>query len=243
MPWPDGWEVRHVAETGSTNADLIALVESGLAGDRVVLAADHQTAGRGRLDRRWEAPAGANLLVSMVVAPVPAVPVVATHRVGLAALRAVRRFVTADVAPTVRLKWPNDLLLGERKLAGILAQRVAARDAIVVGLGLNVGWAPEGAAAVHHHAGASNVAPAELLHALLGELDALPDDIGSLYRGELVTIGQQVRVQLPGGAADVCGRAVEVDDAGRIVIDDAGVLRTLDVGDIVHVRSAPPSCC
>ena len=70
-PWPPGWTVRRVPVTGSTNADLLAAVESGDADDRTVLVADHQIAGRGRLDRRWDAPAGTNLLVSLLFLDVP----------------------------------------------------------------------------------------------------------------------------------------------------------------------------
>ena len=239
--WPAGWNVRHVAETGSTNTDLIEQVLAGEAGNRTVLAADHQTAGRGRLDRRWEAPPGANLLVSMVVAPIPVVPAEVTHRIGLAAVAAARRLVDPDVAAAVGLKWPNDVLLGERKLAGILAQRVPGRDAVVVGMGLNVGWAPDGAAAVGPHASAGRVTPARVLLAVLEELDALPSDIARQYRDALVTLGRTVRIELPGGAEALEAQAVDVDDAGRLVVIDAnGVQRHLDVGDVVHVRPSDP---
>lgn len=235
--------MRHVPETGSTNADLIAAVVAGTAAHRAVLATDHQTAGRGRLDRRWEAPPGANLLVSMVVAPVPAVPAEATHRVGLAAVAAIRDFlargfVDTDLASTVGLKWPNDVLLGDRKVAGILAQRVPDRDAVVVGLGLNVGWAPEGAAALGPDLQIRQVTPAEVLHVLLEELASMPPDIGSLYRNTLTTLGRWVRVELPGDAAPLYGRAVDVDDDGRLTVIDAdGVRHDLDAGDVVHVRA------
>jgi BirA family biotin operon repressor/biotin-[acetyl-CoA-carboxylase] ligase len=239
--WPAGWDVRHVAETGSTNTDLIEQVLAGEAGDRRVLVADHQTAGRGRLDRRWDAPPGANLLVSMVVAPIPTVPAEVTHRLGLAAVAAVRRLVDPEVAATVGLKWPNDVLLGERKLAGILAQRVPGRDAVVVGMGLNVGWAPDGAAAVGPHASDGQVSPARVLLAVLEELDALPGDIAGRYRDTLVTLGRWVRIELPGGADALEARAVDVDGTGRLVVVDAdGLRRHLDVGDIVHVRPAAP---
>ncbi len=235
--WPTGWDVRHVVETGSTNADLVAAVEAGTATSRTVLAADHQTAGRGRLDRRWDAPPGANLLVSIVVAPIPDVPAEVTHRVGLAAAAAVRRFVASDIAPAVGLKWPNDVLLEGRKLAGILAQRVPGHDAVVVGMGLNVGWSPSDAAALASHA--DDATPARLLRVLLEELDALPTDISLLYRDALVTIGQAVRVELPGDAAALHGRAVDVDERGRLIVIDAdGERHALDVGDVVHVRPA-----
>jgi BirA family biotin operon repressor/biotin-[acetyl-CoA-carboxylase] ligase len=238
MSWPPGWDVRHVAETGSTNADLIEGVRAGTAADRTVLAADHQRAGRGRLDRRWDAPVGANLLVSLVVAPIPAVAAEVTHRVGLAAVAAVRRFVRPEVVRSVGLKWPNDVLLEERKLAGILAQRVPDRDAVVVGLGLNVGWSPEGAAAVGAHSGAGHLEPARVLHAVLEELDALPADTHDLYVEHLLTIGRSVRVELPGDSAPLVGRAVGVDDSGRLMVLDAvGERHHLDVGDVVHVRA------
>ena len=230
-----------MAATASTNADLIEAVIAGTASNRTVLAADHQTAGRGRLDRRWDAPAGANLLVSIVVAPVPPVPADTTHRVGLAAVGAVRRFVHATQAGAVGLKWPNDVLLGDRKLAGILAQRVPDRDAVVVGLGLNVGWAPDGAVAIGPHSSGSVPTPAAVLAAVLEEFDALPADVTSYYREALVTIGQRVRVEMPGDAEPLHGCAVDVDASGRLgVVDDAGVRHDLDVGDVVHVRSTSP---
>ena len=109
--------------------------------DRSVLVADHQTAGRGRLDRRWDAPPGANLLVSLLFHEVPEDPGELTRRVGLAAVDACRETTGVDAV----LKWPNDVLVGDRKLAGILAERTAT-GTVVVGLGLNVGWAPPGAA-------------------------------------------------------------------------------------------------
>jgi BirA family biotin operon repressor/biotin-[acetyl-CoA-carboxylase] ligase len=226
--WPDGWTVRRVAETGSTNTDLLADLDAGLVGDRNVLVTDHQTAGRGRLERRWDAPPATNLLVSIALVPVPSVPVEATHRVGLAALAAVRELrPDAQVA----LKWPNDLLLDQRKLAGILAQRSSSRDAVVVGLGLNVAWAPDGAARL-----GSAVRPADVLARLLRHFDDQPASIGSRYRSELSTIGERVRIELPTGPA-VEGTAIDVDGVGRLVVQaDDGVVSAFEVGDVVHVR-------
>ena len=227
-PWPAGWTVRHVVETGSTNADLLAAVESGEATDRTVLVADHQRAGRGRLDRRWDAPAGANLLVSFLFTDVPDIPSELTQRVGLAALDAARRSTSGA---TVALKWPNDLLLDDRKLAGVLAQRSPTTGAVVVGLGLNVGWAPDGAARL-----GDDVTPARVLRDVLAAFDELGDDIAERYRRDLATIGTDVRVELPDGNA-LEGRATGVDDAGRlIVVGGDGGVRHLDVGDVVHAR-------
>ena len=72
--WPPGWEVCFVEETGSTNVDMLAALDAGTIGDRTVLAAGHQTAGRGRLDRRWDAPSGSNLLVTLAFTDGAGVP-------------------------------------------------------------------------------------------------------------------------------------------------------------------------
>lgn len=227
--WPSGWHVEVVTETGSTNADLLAAAAAG-APDRSVLCALHQTAGRGRLDRRWDAPPGANLLVSLLFRDVPAAAHELTWRVGLAACAAAEQ--VAGVTPT--LKWPNDLLVDDRKLAGVLAQASfggPGGDAVVVGIGMNVRWSPEGAARL-----GEDVDPVDVLAALLTAYDALPADVLPLYRQRLGTLGRAVRVELPGGEV-LDGRAVDVDPDGRLVVLDAcAVTHRLDVGDIVHLR-------
>ncbi|TPW13590.1 MAG: BirA family transcriptional regulator, biotin operon repressor / biotin-acetyl-CoA-carboxylase ligase [Acidimicrobiaceae bacterium] len=186
--------------TGSTNADLLGRASQGAA-DRSVLVAAHQTSGRGRLDRIWEAPPGANLLVSMLFRDLPA-----------------------------------DLLLDGRKLAGVLAQSGASNgrvDHLVVGIGLNVGWAPEGAARL-----GNGVHPLDLLAGILHEFDALPDDVFPLYRAQLATLGQAVRVHLHDDSID--GRAVDVEPDGRLtVVDDQEVTHHIDTGDVVHLRARP----
>ncbi len=228
--WPAGWHVQFVAETGSSNADLIA---SGAADapDRTVLAAGHQTAGRGRLDRRWEAPAGANLLVSLLLRDVAEHPHEVTQRVALSAVAACRLVAGVEAD----LKWPNDVLLGSAKLAGVLAQAGTSTsgDFVVVGIGINVGWAPPDAARL-----GDTVVPGELLHALLSAYDALPTSITSLYRQHLATIGQRVRVELPADRF-VVGRAIDVQSDGRlIVLDDCAITHRIDTGDVVHLRPA-----
>ena len=225
-PHPPRWHLRHVAETGSTNADLLAEVELG-APHRTVLRTDHQTAGRGRLDRTWDAPPGSNMLMSLLFREVPAEPGELTRRVGLAAIAAV-----AEVAGvTAELKWPNDVLVAGRKLAGILAPR-SASGPVVVGIGLNVGWAPEGAANL-----GVDVQPQDVAAALLRAYDALPSNIDAMYREHLGTIGQRVRVERTTG--DLEGRALDVGPDGHLVVLDAcGVTHRVDVGDVVHLRPA-----
>jgi len=226
LKWPNGWSVSVVDETGSTNADLLRAAAEG-APDRTVLMARHQSAGRGRLDRRWEAPPGANLLVSLLLRDVPAHPHILTQRVGLAAITACAQ--VAGVHPL--LKWPNDLLLNGAKLAGVLAQaQLGANPAVVVGIGINVGWAPQGATML-----GDGIDPLEVLAAMLAAYDALPDDVWLQYREHLGTLGRNVRVELPDG--EVVGRALDVEPDGRlVVIDDCGITHRFAVGDIVHLR-------
>jgi BirA family biotin operon repressor/biotin-[acetyl-CoA-carboxylase] ligase len=220
------WQITIVDETGSTNADLLAAAASGAA-NRSVLMARHQTSGTGRLDRRWEAPPGTNLLVSMLFRDVPEHPHELTQRVALAASQACSE--VAGVSPV--LKWPNDLLLDGRKLAGVLAQAGGTgTEYVVVGIGLNIGWAPDGAVRL-----GDGYDPGDVLDAMLAAYDALPDDITEIYRASLATIGQSVRVELSG--SDVVGRAMDVLPDGRLVVlDECGITHRFDAGDIVHLR-------
>ena len=230
---PSIWELREVTETGSTNTDLLQSAEAGEVANRTVLRADHQTAGRGRLDRRWDAPAGTNLLASIYLDMAGLNAVDAMHRVGLAIVEAVTKLESTD--STVGLKWPDDVLLRGTKLAGVLAQRSTTTSGIVVGFGVNVGWAPPGAARVHDVD--SSVTPAALLQRVLVAFDALPDDISTAYRSRLQTLGRRVRVELP-GSVNVFGQAADVDADGRLMVRlDDGQLRVFDVGDVVHLRS------
>ena len=225
--WPKNWHVEVVEETGSTNADL--LLAKDVRPDRSVLMARHQSAGRGRLNRVWEAPPGANLLFSILFTTIPAVPVELTHRVGLAAMIACER-VAGVVA---RLKWPNDLLVGDAKLAGILAQRSGA--AVVVGTGINVGWAPEGAVCLNDGVSGNGIAPVELLAEVLRAYDELPADIGPMYREHLGTLGRRVKIHTH--AAEIIGTASDVTPEGQlVVIDTCGITHRCDVGDVIHLR-------
>ena len=126
------WRLHHAVETASTNLDARA----GLPGD--VYTADYQTAGRGRLDHRWLSPPGTNLMMSAVlgVADLPPEQIATLPLVvGLAVVRAVARFLPAPARPL--LKWPNDVLVDGRKLAGILCER--QNDGVIAGIGVNVG--------------------------------------------------------------------------------------------------------
>src|SRR5215472_7765872 len=127
-------EVRVVAETGSTNADLLAVAREG-AREGVVLAAEAQTAGRGRMGRRWASPPRAGLTFSVLLRPY-GVPAALLGWVPLLTGAAVAAAVKAVAAVDTSLKWPNDVLAGDTKLGGILAER--SGSAVVVGIGVNV---------------------------------------------------------------------------------------------------------
>jgi BirA family biotin operon repressor/biotin-[acetyl-CoA-carboxylase] ligase len=158
-----------------------------------------------------------------------------TQMIAVAALQACEQ--VAGVAPV--LKWPNDLLLDGAKLAGILAQaggEAGRIDYVVVGLGLNVRWAPPGAALLGDH-----IDPADVLNGILGALDALeragPDAVHRQYRARLATLGTPVRVELPDG--ELTGIAVNVQPDGRLVVQPSSgaPARVFDTGDVVHLRT------
>ena len=239
------WRIERLPETGSTNADVAAAARAGAA-EGLVVAADHQTAGRGRLGRSWDTSRGAGLAVSFLLRPAR----VPTHRwpwlpllAGVVVVEALRIHPGVESA----LKWPNDVLLDGAKLAGILAERVetGTGPAAVVGVGVNVSAAPEGATSLAAHAGQA-VDRAAVLAALVGRLgarygswrrrDGDPDAwLAPAYAGLCDTLGREVRADLPGGAT-VEGRAVDIDPAGRLVLMTASGAAVLGAGDIVHLR-------
>jgi BirA family transcriptional regulator, biotin operon repressor / biotin---[acetyl-CoA-carboxylase] ligase len=239
------WDVRRFGEIDSTNRYLLEQARNG-APARVVAVAGHQTAGRGRLDRRWESPPGTNLLVSFLLRPrcEPSELHLGTAAVALAAADACRVVAGVD-AP---LKWPNDLLVGGSKVAGVLAETDFGSGppaALVVGLGLNVRWpGPPGAGGTSlEEAHGSALDPEALLVGVLDALsprvDLLDDAAGRVelaeeQRRRCATLGTTVRVRL--AAEEVIGTAREIDDAGQLVVDTAGGPRTVAAGDVVHLR-------
>jgi BirA family biotin operon repressor/biotin-[acetyl-CoA-carboxylase] ligase len=237
-----GIEVHDVV--GSTNAEAAARAVPWLA-----VVAEAQSAGRGRLDRSWTTTPGRSLAVSALV-PAPGLPGWVPLVTGLALLRAVEEACAIAVA----LKWPNDVLCpadGDRKLAGILCEWLPGPGSgIVVGTGLNVGQGraelPVDTATSLRLCGASDISRERLLTAylthlagLVGELDEAGDADGvrAAYRRRCVTIGRDVLVHLPDGTTR-SGRATQVDDDGRLVLDTPNGAYAASAGDVVHVRTA-----
>jgi len=169
-----------------------------------IVVADHQTAGRGRDDHRWEAPPGSALLVSFVLAPHPLLSIAA----GVAAAEA--------CGQGVRLKWPNDLLLDGRKVGGILVEATPAKA--VCGIGINLTWAPEGAAKLEQP---WNQVLKSLRRSMTRWTSMSPDQVVSRWRVLSDTIGRRVRVEWPGGAVE--GLAQDIDAGGRLLVDGRAI--------------------
>ena len=216
-----------VQSTGSTNADLLARAADPYSPEGQVLVAEEQTAGRGRLGRSWQSVPGAALTFSVLLRPA-AVPAARrgwlTLLAGVAVASAVRSAGCADAV----LKWPNDVLTGDRKLAGILAEQSPDGSAVVIGTGINVAAAPgglpvsaAGLAATSLRAEGATVSREDLLLGVLDRLEhwyaafrADPDPARSgllgAYRALCGTLGRTVRVELPAGGT-VTGAARDID--------------------------------
>jgi BirA family transcriptional regulator, biotin operon repressor / biotin---[acetyl-CoA-carboxylase] ligase len=235
--WTD---VQVREEARSTNADVAGAARDG-APEGLVIVAERQTAGRGRFDRRWESPPRAGLTFSVLLRP---------HRLsgwlpllaGVALVETVRRLGGVDAV----LKWPNDLMIDERKCAGILAESVG--DGVVVGMGLNVtlreAELPVPDATSLHLAGSACTDRDPLLRSLLRTLadwyrrwnatggDPQESGLREAYRLHCATLGRTVRVGLPDGT-EVTGTALDIDVDGRLVVAGAAPVAA---GDVRHVR-------
>ena len=239
---PVNWVVQRVAETGSTNTDLYGGAQHG-AEHRTALMADNQTAGRGRLDRTWEARSGANLLVSLLFRKSHSDISLCQRIVAVSAVRACQKFLTEPTAnsASIKLKWPNDLLLNERKFGGMLSVVDAEQTFIVVGIGINVSWAPDYAAKLKDLATICSFEPVDLLYVLLGQIDIVEkysvQQLHDEYVDSLSTLNKVVRVELTNGQI-VTGRAIALEPSGRLVIDDGNEKHLIETGDVVHLRDA-----
>jgi BirA family biotin operon repressor/biotin-[acetyl-CoA-carboxylase] ligase len=230
---PDGWRLAVLQETASTNAVAADRARAGEPSGLVVVA-EAQTAGRGRLDRSWVSPPRAGLTFSVLLRPElppaewPWLPLLT----GLAVSTALRE--RAEVQAV--LKWPNDVLVADRKVCGILAE-VPEPTAVVLGIGLNVTTTedelPHAQATSLRLAGARTTDRDTILRAVLRALASVIGDAGAreAYRGQCSTLGRRVRVELP-GERSAEGVAEAVDDAGRLVVDGVAY----GAGDVVHLR-------
>ncbi|MFE7978498.1 biotin--[acetyl-CoA-carboxylase] ligase [Streptomyces shenzhenensis] len=249
-------ELEVVQRTGSTNNDLVARAAAGGVAEGAVLVAEEQTQGRGRLDRRWTAPARSGLFFSVLLCPAE-VPVARWGWLPLLTGVAVATGLSRAAGVDTALKWPNDLLVTvggeERKAGGILAER-AGEDGVVVGVGVNVtlraAELPVPQAGSLSLAGAVTTDRDPLLRAMLRSLedwygrwrsaggDPLASGLQETYAAGCATLGRTVRAELPGDRA-VVGEAVALDGDGRLVIaTQEGIQHPVSAADIIHLRPA-----
>jgi BirA family biotin operon repressor/biotin-[acetyl-CoA-carboxylase] ligase len=222
-------------ETGSTNDDALRLAEEG-APAWTVVAAGHQTTGRGRLGRSWVDVPGKALTFSVVLRPD-----IAPDRAQVLSLHAAVAVIAAG-GPRLRAKWPNDVVIGDRKVAGILAEARAPGerlDHVVVGIGINVSMGPGELppAATSLLVEGIAVDRRVLLEAILRELrrEAAPEGIVEAYRRVCATLGRRVRARTTDGG-EIEGLAADVDPRGALVVGAAAGSRTVSSGEVSHLR-------
>lgn len=250
-PWT---QVDTVATTGSTNADLAAAARSGAASG-AVLVSDHQSTGRGRFARTWTAPPGASLAISALLRPPRAVPARRWLWLPLLTGLAVADGVRESTGLRTELKWPNDVLIGGRKVCGILTERVESPKnrtvghgetlpAVIIGMGINTTLRedelPVPTATSLALAGAE-VETGEVAASVLLALDAwyrrwlAGADLRADYAERCTSVGREVRVQLSEHEA-VTGRATGVDPSGCLLVESDGRERAFAAGDVFHLR-------
>jgi BirA family biotin operon repressor/biotin-[acetyl-CoA-carboxylase] ligase len=236
-PLSQYWRVSVLDLTTSTQDDLIKKISSGDALNGDVIVANFQSAGRGRLDRTFLAPASTALLFSIYLTPQRAktewgfLPLL----VGLSISETLNEF-----NPVLSIKWPNDLLINERKLGGIISR--AEGDGVVIGIGINVSMRreelPIPTATSLGLEGFSNLDRNHLISLILSaiESDFTQWDAGNSlvarYQGLSASIGSDLRIELPGGK-EIQSKALSVDELGRLHLEDGHIV---SVGDVIHLR-------
>ena len=253
-------DLRFVSETGSTNSDLVSGASKNQ--DFTVLVAGFQSAGRGRAGREWLAPKGSSLFVSVLLKPLNVsttsyswLPLLA----GLAMTKTVAEFIPNSPMQKskISLKWPNDVLVGERKIAGVLSELLPKADGVVIGAGLNLlqtqSELPIQSATSLALEGGQNIELDEVLASYLKNLHTLykrwessagdADDCG--LRNQVIAVcstlkrseNRMVRAIMP-GEIELTGSAVDIDKTGRLILQPSGESQVVAVaaGDIVHLR-------
>ncbi len=238
-----GAEYRHLPLTHSTQDDVSAAGREGTA-EGLTITADEQTRGRGRFRRSWMSPPGASLLVSILLRPSAELLPSLSMICALAVPRAIRR-VCPQLDPEI--KWPNDILIGGRKVSGILVEVVRGESDeeqfAVAGIGVNVNWdtasipeIAEASTSLSRETG-DEVSRLDLLCALLEEMDALygdareGGDVFGQWRSALVNLGKRVNVS--GSDASFEGLALDVEPGGGLIVQtDDGQQKVVHAGDV-----------
>lgn len=224
--------------TASTQSDLSELVNASVAKSGEVIATEFQSNGRGRLDRTFEAPPQSALLFSLYIAPQRARS--DWSFISFLAALAMREVITENLVENITLKWPNDILIGDKKVAGLLAQQIG--DGVIIGIGLNVAMdadeLPVPTATSLALAGSNNLDRNLLLSAFLNRFEIIFNewDSGSdfleKYRQVSSTLGRQVRVEVL-GRDSIEAEAVSITAQGALILSEG---TEVNVGDVVHLR-------
>jgi BirA family biotin operon repressor/biotin-[acetyl-CoA-carboxylase] ligase len=233
------WRVSVVEVTGSTQEDLVQSVSNNQALAKSVIVSEYQSAGRGRLDRNFEAAPMSALTFSMYIEP--KVDRAEWSFLSLLAALSIREALASlEGNPLVTIKWPNDLLIGEKKCAGIIAQ--ASEKGVVIGIGINVGMShaelPVPSATSLAIEGVEELDRNVILSAILNHFEVnlqvweLGKSFIAEYKSASATIGSDVEVTLPGGVV-IKSKATGVTDAGELLLESGDIV---SVGDVVHLR-------
>ena len=233
------WRVSVVDITGSTQDDLMQLVSSNQALAKSVIASEYQSAGRGRLDRTFDAASMSALTFSMYIEP-KVDKAEWSFLTLLAALSVREALASLDHSSHVAVKWPNDLMIGEKKCAGIIAQATA--KGVIIGIGINIGMneselpvpTATSLAIENFQVLDRNI----ILGAILNHFEVnlqiweLGKSFIAEYKEASSTIGADVEVLLPAGVS-IKSKAIGVSDAGELILESGEVVT---VGDVIHLR-------
>ena len=236
------WRVSVVEVTGSTQDDLYQKVTTEVAKNshnKTLIAAEYQSAGRGRLDRTFEAAPSSALMFSIYVEP-KVEKEEWSFLTLLAGLSVQEALASLDSSIKIGIKWPNDLLIGDKKCAGIIAQ--ATPKGVVIGIGLNVAMTseelPVDTATSLSLAGFSILDRNAILAAIINHFEInlqmweLGDSFISRYKAASVTLGKKVAVTLPSGEI-LESEAVAISDTGSLLLSNGD---EVTVGDVIHLR-------
>lgn len=243
-----GGQFEWLDEADSTNSLLMQQVG---APHFSVIATDNQISGRGRAGRVWQAPAGTSLAVSVLLRPKTSANLNQLGWLPLLAGLAMARTVSKRLTVQVGVKWPNDVLVGERKISGVLSELLPDLKGVVIGAGVNL-WLerdqlPVETATSLRLEGAGDFTVDQVLSDYLAELDTLYRDFEAFdfdadlsgLRTEVskacLTLGRNVKAVLPGSSEEL-GTAIELDETGRLVIQQGSKSFAVAAGDIIHMR-------
>lgn len=240
-----------LAETGSTNQDLLAQAASNQHPEFFTLITEFQTAGRGRLDRKWQAAPGSSVMASFLLRP----SFKNDSAIGWLSLMMAESIKTAlaEVGIESKIKWPNDVLVKGQKISGILAEANSDLSAVVVGFGINVNQTaqelPTGSATSLLVEGATSLDRDSLLAQTLSGFqklyldfveaggDAVASGLRARIKESSATIGEMVEVLFPDGSSAV-GEAIGIDESGRLQVLSSTKTLTVAAGDVLHLRTA-----